>query len=92
MFLERQPIWEERVVVSAMVEMRLVRMVLLYHWSIEVDTYYNGGYDPTDEDHVMFTFDGDVDDPAVGCIARDGRYRLAYDGSPSPEALCPSYY
>jgi hypothetical protein len=34
-------------------------------WSIEVDTYYNGGQDPTEEDHLMFTFDGDVDAPAV---------------------------
>lgn len=34
-------------------------------WSIEVDTYYNGGYDPTADDHVAFTFDGDADGPAV---------------------------
>ena len=34
-------------------------------WSIEVDTYYNDGQDPTTEDHLMFTFDGDVDEPAV---------------------------
>jgi hypothetical protein len=34
-------------------------------WSIEVDTYHNEGQDPTAADHVMFTFDGDVDDPAV---------------------------
>jgi hypothetical protein len=34
-------------------------------WSLEVDTYYNGGQDPTAQDHLMFTFDGDVDDPAV---------------------------
>ncbi len=34
-------------------------------WSIEVDTYYNDGQDPTADDHVMFTFDGDVDDPAI---------------------------
>ena len=34
-------------------------------WSIEVDTWYNEGQDPTQEDHLMFTFDGDVDDPAV---------------------------
>lgn len=33
-------------------------------WSIEVDTYYNS-IDPTADDHVMFTFDGDVDDPAA---------------------------
>jgi hypothetical protein len=30
-------------------------------WSIEVDTYYNSEVDPTASDHVMFTFDGDVD-------------------------------
>lgn len=30
-------------------------------WSVEVDTYWNDGQDPTDQDHVMFTFDGDVD-------------------------------
>lgn len=34
-------------------------------WSVEVDTYYNGGYDPTDADHVAFTFDGDADGPAA---------------------------
>ena len=37
-------------------------------WSIEVDTYHNPGYDPTDEDHLMFTFDGDVDDPAAWIV------------------------
>ncbi|MFT4624081.1 MAG: hypothetical protein ACI8PZ_002740 [Myxococcota bacterium] len=34
-------------------------------WSIEVDTYFNDGQDPTPLDHVMFTFDGDVDAPAA---------------------------
>ncbi len=34
-------------------------------WSIEIDTYYNSGYDPTDLDHVAFTFDGDADGPAA---------------------------
>ena len=34
-------------------------------WSIEVDTYFNEGQDPTPDDHLMFTFDGDVDDPAA---------------------------
>jgi hypothetical protein len=29
-------------------------------WSIEVDTYYNSEVDPTEEDHVAFTFDGQV--------------------------------
>jgi hypothetical protein len=37
-------------------------------WSIEVDTYYNDGYDPTADDHLMFTFDGDVDDPAAWAV------------------------
>lgn len=30
-------------------------------WSLEIDTYYNGGVDPTADDHLAFTFDGDVD-------------------------------
>jgi hypothetical protein len=30
-------------------------------WSIEFDTYYNSDADPTSDDHVAFTFDGDVD-------------------------------
>ncbi|MSQ04174.1 MAG: hypothetical protein EXR71_20175 [Myxococcales bacterium] len=30
-------------------------------WSLELDTYYNGGVDPTEADHLAFTFDGDVD-------------------------------
>ncbi len=30
-------------------------------WTLEIDTYYNGGVDPTAEDHLAFTFDGDVD-------------------------------
>jgi hypothetical protein len=30
-----------------------------------VDTFENVGQDPTGEDHVMFTFDGDVDAPAA---------------------------
>lgn len=34
-------------------------------WSIEVDTYFNDGYDPTDADHVAFTFNGDADGPAA---------------------------
>lgn len=37
-------------------------------WSIEVDTYHNGGQDPTPEDHVMFTFNGDVDNPAAWAV------------------------
>lgn len=30
-------------------------------WSLELDTYDNGSVDPTGEDHLAFTFDGDVD-------------------------------
>lgn len=37
-------------------------------WSIEVDTYYNDDADPTPEDHVAFTFDGDVDGPQVWAV------------------------
>ena len=33
-------------------------------WTIEVDTYFNTN-DPTQDDHIHFTFDGDVDDPAI---------------------------
>ena len=29
-------------------------------WTIEVDTYENGGWDPTPQDHVAFMFDGDI--------------------------------
>ena len=29
-------------------------------WTIEVDTYYNGGVDPTPDDHLAFTFDGNT--------------------------------
>lgn len=31
-------------------------------WSVEVDTHYNGEVDPTEDDHVCFTFDGNVTD------------------------------
>ena len=34
-------------------------------WSLEVDTFFNDGQDPFMEDHLMLTFDGDVDDPAI---------------------------
>ncbi|HCH66924.1 MAG TPA: hypothetical protein DFR83_29240 [Deltaproteobacteria bacterium] len=34
-------------------------------WSIEVDTFYNADADPTEEDHLMFTFDGDVDSAVI---------------------------
>ena len=32
----------------------------LYGWTVEVDTYFSGGVDPTEQDHVSFHFDGDV--------------------------------
>ncbi len=31
-------------------------------WTIEIDTYYNGGSDPTPDDHLAFTFDGNAND------------------------------
>jgi len=34
-------------------------------WTIEVDTYYNSEVDPTEEDHVAFSFDGQVADYAA---------------------------
>mgnify|MGYP000064523693 FL=1 len=34
-------------------------------WSIEVDTWYNGGADPTEEDHVSVHIDGDTTNPVV---------------------------
>lgn len=37
-------------------------------WSLEVDTYYNDGQDPTADDHLTFVFDGDVDDPEVWAV------------------------
>lgn len=37
-------------------------------WSIEVDTWYNDGQDPTEEDHIMFTFDGDVGRPVAWAV------------------------
>lgn len=32
----------------------------LYGWSIELDTFFSPGIDPTEADHVSFHFDGDV--------------------------------
>ncbi len=29
-------------------------------WTVEVDTYLNGGWDPTADDHLAFMFDGDI--------------------------------
>jgi len=34
-------------------------------WTVEVDTYYNGGQDPTEDDHVALSFDGNVGAPAA---------------------------
>ena len=45
----------------------LVRMDNVPGWSIEV-IRTTIQYDPTDEDHLMFTFDGDVDDPAAWIV------------------------
>ena len=36
-------------------------------WSIEVDTYYNS-IDPTEEDHVAFSFDGQVESPLAWAV------------------------
>ena len=32
----------------------------LYGWTIELDTFFSAGLDPTEEDHISFHFDGDV--------------------------------
>lgn len=37
-------------------------------WTVEVDAYYNSEVDPTDADHVCFTFDGNLTGPAA-CAA-----------------------
>jgi len=37
-------------------------------WTVEVDTYYNAEVDPTDLDHVCFTFDGNLTSMAA-CAA-----------------------
>ena len=34
-------------------------------WSIEVDTYHNNWNDPTSEDHIAFSLDGDSNNPQV---------------------------
>jgi len=39
-------------------------------WSIEVDTYYNGS-DPTSQDHVAFSFDGNVHSPVAWAVLPD---------------------
>ena len=39
-------------------------------WSIEVDTYYND-IDPTEEDHVAFSFDGQVETPQAWAVLPD---------------------
>ena len=32
----------------------------LYGWTIEMDTFFSAGLDPTEQDHLSFHFDGDV--------------------------------
>lgn len=39
-------------------------------WSIEVDTYYNS-IDPTEEDHIAFSFDGQYDSPQAWAVLPD---------------------
>ncbi len=34
-------------------------------WTVEVDTYFNEGFDATSDDHLAFVFDGDVDNPEL---------------------------
>ena len=38
-------------------------------WTVEVDTYYNEGHDPTEEDHIAFVLDGQVDRPEAWVAA-----------------------
>lgn len=38
-------------------------------WTVEVDTYYNEGHDPTKEDHIAFVLDGQVDNPEAWVAA-----------------------
>jgi len=37
-------------------------------WSVEVDTFFNEGQDPTEADHLAFSFDGNVGNPAVWAV------------------------
>lgn len=37
-------------------------------WSIELDTFYNAGYDPTSDDHIAFSFDGLVGSPSYWAV------------------------
>jgi len=76
-------------------------------WSIEVDTYYNGGHDPTYADHVAFTFDGDVDAPLAWAelpemedtgwhqmrvVVTDPHVLVEIDGIPYIDEDIPGYY
>jgi len=38
-------------------------------WTVEVDTYFNEGHDPTEEDHIAFVMDGQVDRPEAWVAA-----------------------
>jgi len=38
-------------------------------WTVEIDTYYNEGHDPTEEDHIAFVLDGQVDNPEAWVAA-----------------------
>lgn len=40
-------------------------------WSVEVDTWFNGGQDPTSEDHVAFSFDGAFHAPQMWAAVPD---------------------
>ncbi len=76
-------------------------------WSIEVDTFYNEGADPTEEDHLMFTFDGDVDRAEVWAelpemedtgwhemvvTVRDPYVRVDIDGIPYIDNAVTGYF
>ncbi len=37
-------------------------------WSVEVDTFFNEGQDPTESDHVAFSFDGNVGNQAAWAV------------------------
>ena len=39
-------------------------------WSIEIDNYYNG-HDPTPEDHLTFSFDGNIYSPEAWVVLPD---------------------
>ena len=76
-------------------------------WTIEVDTFYNEGYDPTDLDHLTFTFDGDVDEPfawaelpemedtgwhTINIRVQEPRVEIAVDGVVYIEQDIPGFF